>query len=69
MVTVPGGFGMFRDSGDWVRVRYRDGREMDMTKACYVASRRSPPFEALPLLEAFGPSWTSGSVDLRAAAE
>ena len=24
-------------------------REIDMTKASYVASRRSPPFEALPL--------------------
>ena len=48
MVTLRGS-GVFRDNEDWVRVRYSDGREIDMTKASYVASRRSPPFEALPL--------------------
>ena len=53
MFTVQAGFGIFRDCEDWVRVRYPGGREIDMTKACYVASRRSPSFEALPLMEAF----------------
>jgi hypothetical protein len=49
--TAQGSFGVFRDSEGWVRVRYPDGRELDMTKAGYVASKRSPPFEALPLRE------------------
>jgi hypothetical protein len=62
--TKQGSFGIFRDTEDWVRVRYADGRELDVTKARYIASKRAPPFNALPLIETFGPSWTSGSVDL-----
>jgi hypothetical protein len=58
--TVGGSFGVFKDSEDWVRVRYPDGRELDITKARYVASRRSPPFEALPLAEAFAKSLSMG---------
>jgi hypothetical protein len=46
------GFGVFKDSEDWVRVRYPDGRELDVLKDVYVASKRAPPFEALPLREA-----------------
>jgi hypothetical protein len=46
------GFGVFKDSEDWVRVRYPDGRELDIVKDLYVASKRAPPFEALPLREA-----------------
>ena len=49
MFAVRHSHGVFRDNEDWVRVRDSAGREIDMTKDSYVASRRSPPFEALPL--------------------
>ena len=49
MPGLRGSYGVFRDHDGWVRVRYPDGREIDMTKANYVASNRSPSFEALPL--------------------
>jgi hypothetical protein len=52
VLTFRGSYGVFRDNEDWVRVRYSDGREIDMTKASYVASNRTPPFEALPLVAA-----------------
>jgi hypothetical protein len=53
MFTLRGSIGIFRYSDGWARVRYPDGREFDMTKARYVASKRSLPFAALPIKEAF----------------
>jgi hypothetical protein len=58
---TPGGLGIFRDGEDWVRVRYADGREIDMTRVNYIASKRSPPFETLPVMEAFAKSETGQS--------
>jgi hypothetical protein len=55
------GFGVFKDSEDWVRVRYPDGRELDVLKDVYVASKRAPPFEALPLREATHDTATAGA--------
>jgi len=42
--------GLFRDEDGWVRVRFDDGRELDMPKARYVALKRQPPFDELPLM-------------------
>ena len=53
MFAVRNSHGVFRDHEDWVRVRDSAGREIDVTKDSYVASRRSPPFSALPLVEVF----------------
>ena len=62
MFPVPCSSGVFRDNEGWVRVRNSDGREIDMTKASYVASKRSPPFEALPLIEVLAQSSTKPSL-------
>lgn len=40
--------GIFRDSDDWARVRYANGREIDMPKARYIANRIQPAFDELP---------------------
>jgi hypothetical protein len=53
MFRLRGSCGLFRDNEDWVRVRYQDGRELDVIKARYIASKREPPFEALPIRELF----------------
>jgi hypothetical protein len=46
--------GLFKDAHDWVRVQFGDGREIDMPKERYVALKRDPPFEELPLSDDFG---------------
>jgi hypothetical protein len=46
--------GLFRDAEGWVRVRYGDGREIDVPKARYVRWGWEPPFEALPLASDVG---------------
>jgi hypothetical protein len=52
--------GVFRDDEDWARVRYGDGREIDMPKAQYLALKRQPPFEDSPLKRTFGGHPLSG---------
>jgi hypothetical protein len=42
--------GLFRDTDGWVRVRYDDGHEMDLTGTLYVAANYAPPFHKLPLV-------------------
>ena len=42
--------GLFRDGEDWVRVRYDNGRELDMLKASYLKLKLQPPFDELPLV-------------------
>jgi hypothetical protein len=48
--------GTFRDSENWVRVSYLNGREIDMPKEHYEALKIEPPFDALPLADPPDPS-------------
>jgi hypothetical protein len=41
--------GVFRDDEDWVRVRYANGREIDVPRAQYEALKLQPLFKDLPL--------------------
>jgi hypothetical protein len=42
-------WGVFRDDEDWARVRYADGREIDMPWKQYEALKLEPLFKDLPL--------------------
>ena len=46
--------GLFRDTDDWVRVRFDDGHQIDLPRKLYAAARYTPPFNELPLADAAG---------------